>query len=161
MHKKAWALIGGGVTIGALLTGCGGVHPSSTDPNLNGVAPVSTGTTPDPGLSPTTDSALRLGKQDLKLSLVVKSKKCYGSAGCSIEADVKVDMTEAGLIVLKRGEHSYDVTYKISRLEDGDQVGTVTLESDGTYQTSSEFMSTTSKNVTPKIDVVSVTRNGI
>jgi len=69
-----------------------------------------------------------LAPRNIKIGLKVRSKECFGSAGCNLE--VQIDPNYVGDQDLSNG--SWDITYEIRGGEDGPVVETMTLE-DGTF----------------------------
>jgi hypothetical protein len=78
--------------------------------------------------------------KDFTITLKIKSKECFGSAGCNVTYEPK--LTIVGPDVDENG--SYEITYEIRGGEDGADVDTIELEAgqyrtvDGLAQTSSQ-----------------------
>lgn len=94
-----------------------------------------------------------LTAKDLALKVKLKSKQCFGSAGCNVEYTI-----DAALVGNPRIDGDCDVTYEVKGFSDGTQVHTLTItspddyEQDG-YQAGST--SSSSKKLTAKVtDVV-------
>lgn len=97
-----------------------------------------------------------LAPRNLKLGLKVRSKECFGSAGCNLE--VQIDPQYIGSQDLSSG--AWDITYEIRGGEDGPLVETMTLE-DGTFSfPESQVLSTPSSSTQLTAAVTSVDSNG-
>ena len=97
-----------------------------------------------------------LAPRNLKLGLKVRSKECFGSAGCNLE--VQIDPQYIGSQDLSSG--AWDITYEIRGGEDGPLVETMTLE-DGTFSfPESQVLSTPSSSTQLTAVVTSVDSNG-
>jgi len=83
-----------------------------------------------------------LAPRNLKIGLKIRSKQCFGSAGCSVE--VQIDPRYVGDQDLSTG--SWEITYEIRGGEDGPLIETMTLE-DGTFSfPESQSLSTSSSS---------------
>jgi hypothetical protein len=83
---------------------------------------------PDNGESgdePAVSSGAALAPRNLKLGVQVRSKECFGSAGCNLT--VQIEPSYVGTQDVSEG--SWDVTYEIRGGVDGPIVETMTLES--------------------------------
>jgi hypothetical protein len=125
----------------ATLQGDGNALPSVEDEVL-----------PDP--APTTAGPL-LTMADLKLSLKVTDKQCFGSAGCSITAKV-----EAAMATGFKSAETWEITYEITGVEDGPIIGSFEL-TDGQYDVNEEFFETKNKKSKPAIKVTEVEKLGV
>lgn len=61
---------------------------------------------------------------DFKPAIRVKSKECFGSAGCNIE--YTIDLTWVGAGPEPDADVDYDITYQVTGGQDGAQIGTIT-----------------------------------
>lgn len=83
------------------------------------------------GVVPTSEpAAARLSARDLKISPKIKSKQCFGSAGCLLEYSVNLTLTSSARIA----SDDCEVTYEVGGFKDGAQVHTLTLHRDGTFE---------------------------
>lgn len=109
--------------------------------------------------APTANSAYgdpSLTKTDVKLEIKVKSKQCFGSAGCSIEYAIDA---RTSIAKIKRSNADWSVTYEITGDSSGPITGTLTLHPDGTYQQESFMQADTKRSaVQLKIKVLEVER---
>ncbi|SDK19977.1 hypothetical protein SAMN04487820_105202 [Actinopolyspora mzabensis] len=137
-------------TIGALVlavAGCSG-GPAPNGPDHGGTS------TPMVTPSPTTtEQALKPlpAADDLKLSMRVLSKKCYGSAGGLVEYQVDVAYTDVTPISELRPA---TVTYRATGGE-AEQIDSTRLR-DGKYGVNRSSVQTPSSSTTLKIEVVDV-----
>lgn len=71
-----------------------------------------------------------LVKSDVKITPRIKSKQCFGSAGCSVEVAVSLGWTipDPGKL-----DGTYDVTYRLTGDESGPVIDTVTIYPNGKY----------------------------
>lgn len=71
-----------------------------------------------------------LVKRDVKVTPRIKSKQCFGSAGCSVELAVSLGWTipDPGKL-----DGTYDVTYTLTGDEDGPVIETLTVYPNGRY----------------------------
>lgn len=107
------------------------------------------------GLEPdTVDTDLLESKKFYAVDLKVKSKQCFGSAGCNVEVTPDISMLETEN--LPTG--TVELTYKITGDESGPIIETTTLYlKRGKYDVETTYMSTTSTYIEPKAKVVSAT----
>jgi len=63
--------------------------------------------TPSPAPSPS--PARRLTKNDLRLDVIEKRRKCFGSAGCNVTYEVEVTLLDMDA----RSDDSYEVSYRV------------------------------------------------
>lgn len=68
--------------------------------------------------------------RDVELEIKIRSKQCFGSAGCTIEYDVE---PRTDLMELKRSGADWEVTYQVTGDESGPITGTLTFRPDGTF----------------------------
>jgi len=114
-------LFGVAATVGSMLDQTGPPKPGQT--RLLIPSPTSGQT------SQAKTGKVTLVAKDVKLTLKVTKKDCYGEAGCSIEYKITA---AADLDKLKASGNEYFVTYEVKGLQDP-QTATLTLHSDGTY----------------------------
>lgn len=76
----------------------------------------------------------RLTASDLKVSVDVRDKECYGSAGCNVQYRIDASVTDDVRKRLAGGEHAYDVRYEVRGFSDGKQIGTMQILPDGTFE---------------------------
>jgi hypothetical protein len=93
--------------------------------------------------------------KDFKVTLKVKSKACFGSAGCNYTVEPEVAYN--GALPLDDSK-SFDLTYKITGPETEPVIETVTIDGDRVSYTPSIF--STNPGITPKASVVSVEEGG-
>ncbi|SCK17778.1 hypothetical protein H181DRAFT_01209 [Streptomyces sp. WMMB 714] len=93
--------------------------------------------------------------KDFKVTLKVKSKACFGSAGCNYT--VEPDVAYNGALPLD-DTRTFDLTYKITGPETAPVIDTATIDGDQVSYTPSIF--STAPGVTPKASVVSVEEGG-
>lgn len=164
-HKAAW-IIGSAVALVVLLCiGAVSLIASAGDTprraNTPGLSKAKTAAPVEPGVQPattepTTPAASLLTKSDVKLTLKVTSKDCFGSAGCNVDVQVKASADYS-----KLGNNSWDVTYSIKGDEDGPTIGTLTLDPDGTYNVREESLSTKSSGTKISVTVTEVEKVGL
>ncbi len=92
--------------------------------------PIVVTTAPDRGSVPTTDAPKPTGLKaaDVKLSVKITDKQCFGSAGCNVQWEIKAGWPEGKVT---RGD-SCDVTYEVRGLTDA-KIGTLTIRDDDQY----------------------------
>ncbi len=126
-----------GVSIGAL-----SAQPSTNGPASSPTVTVTpaqpaaaTTTTTEP--EPSTPSYATPQAKDFHLTVKVREKQCFGSAGCNVtyRIDASWDKTFDPSV-------TYDVTYEVRGGEDGPVVATMTVTGDS-YERSSEDMVST------------------
>lgn len=76
---------------------------------------------------PTPSPKLKTG--DVTLTVKIKDKQCFGSAGCNLEYTIDAAVSSTALI-----PDECDVTYEVKGFDDGTQVHTLTIRNDGVYQ---------------------------
>lgn len=114
-----------------------------------------TSTVPDNGESgdePAVSSGAALAPRNLKLGLQVRSKECFGSAGCNLT--VQIDPSYVGSQDVSEG--SWDITYEIRGGVDGPIVETMTLESGSFSFPEEQLVSTRSSGTKLKAVVIRV-----
>lgn len=140
MNRKIALII---VAVLVALCGAGSLLAVLASGDDNRAATIAT--VPDRGSAPTvdvpspTESAVLLAA-DVKLTVKITDKQCFGSAGCNIEFDVKAGWPEAAV---PRGTEC-DVTYEVRGFTDP-QTGTLTVRDDGTALTDSFNFGQTAK----------------
>lgn len=123
--------------------GIGSLVAMATSGDDNRAATVAT--VPDRGSVPVVEppsptlSAVLLAA-DVKLTIKVTSKQCFGSAGCNVEFDVKAGWPESAV---PRGTEC-DVTYELRGFTEP-QTGTLTVRDDGQYLSDSFNFGQTAK----------------
>lgn len=98
-----------------------------------------------------------LVKSDMHLTTKVKSKQCFGSAGCNVEVEVNVEWANGDPGKL---DGQYDVTYKITGDDSGPYIDTLTVYPNGKYDVPMfpAYLSTRSTNTPIGVTVTSVSR---
>jgi hypothetical protein len=91
-----------------------------------------------------------LAKADIKLTIKVVDKECFGDAGCNVGYRVRAAWPT------RRLGHTYEITYKVTGPKDGAQIGTLTVLPDGTYTGGEEFASTARSSTVLKPTVTEV-----
>lgn len=148
-----------------LFTGCAAADDSKGDKSA--AAPKSSPTLPDideddipttlaTHTEPPPPEDHRLVKSDIKVTTKIRSKQCFGSAGCSVEVDVSLGFTipDPGRLA-----SDYDVTYRIIGDESGPVIETTTLYANGKYDRPYPVSLSTPSTTTPiRAEVVSVTK---
>ncbi len=106
---------------------------SSSTPSAASSTPEATPTSETPTPEETTPVATNnvLTKKNVTLTLKIKSKECFGSAGCNIVYQVKTATTAETPL-----DNTYDVTFTIKGGEDGPIIGTLTVDPDGNINSS-------------------------
>lgn len=148
------------ILVAGLIILCCGLLTSQIAKGGNGDAL----TTPDDAVTFSVDSpsagAAKKAKADvttlttknIALAVKVKSKECYGSAGCNIEYTIKASVGPTVRIA-----DPCDVTYEVKGFEDGTQVHTLTVTDDKTYSQDSYQAGSTAnsaKKLTAKVTEV-------
>lgn len=119
-------------------------------------APVAETTTPpapttQPATAPPTPTGLT--KADVILKVKIKKQECFGSAGCNLEFEIQADWPSEKI----RDGQKYDVTYEVAGVEDGPQVGTLTIVSKTEFEQDSYQSAQTTRHVrTLKVKVTDV-----
>jgi hypothetical protein len=76
-------------------------------------------------------TARDLTAKDVKLGVKITDKECFGSVVCNVEFKVTVDVPAE---LVTRSDKDWTVTYEVSGVKDGPQVGQLTLHPDGTFE---------------------------
>lgn len=140
------------LAIGALgAVACGGAPTDQKGNQGNLEAPGAASTVPAPGKPP--EPLLTAG--DIKLEVKILDKECFGSAGCNVEYRVQAGWPKEAV---REGE-TFEVTYEITGPEEGPQVGTFTINDDGTMLIEKEFASTPRSSTKLKPKVKDLERN--
>jgi hypothetical protein len=113
--------------------------------------------TSSPEPPPAGEPAGGVTRQDVELSLKTTDRQCFGSAGCNVIVEVRLDVNQAAVAGLPDGG-TWDVTYEISGDESGPLIGTFSMYGNGRYDVNEEFLSTPSRNTTVRVKVLSVER---
>lgn len=96
-------------------------------------------------------------KTDISLTVKIKSKQCFGTAGCNIGYSVGVTWSGPRPVDL---DADYDVTYQVNGDESGPIIETLVLHKDGSYDIPfGSFASTTSSSVELTAHVQSLSEN--
>lgn len=96
----------------------------------------------DGGTEPAVSDGAAVAPRNFKLGVRIRSKECFGSAGCNVT--VQIDPDYVGNQDVSSG--SWEITYELRGLEDGPVIETMTLES-GTFSFPEEqSVGTTSSN---------------
>lgn len=112
------------VAAAVIAVGCsagGGGDKSATDPAVQ--PPATTAAARQPAAKPAVLTA-----RDVKLTVKTTSKQCFGSAGCNLEWVVGVAADRS-----KLGGRDWLITYEVRGVVDGPQIGSFTLNGDGSY----------------------------
>ncbi|MDX3190061.1 hypothetical protein PV458_16770 [Streptomyces sp. MN03-5084-2B] len=89
--------------------------------------------------------------KDYSVDLAVQSKQCFGSAGCNVVVEPKLNFLGASTLLWE-----CDITYSISGDESGDLIETAYAQGGTSYRVDRTSMSTKSTKVVPKAAVTSV-----
>lgn len=149
----AFALVGVGalIVLIAVIAAVGGAGKDTNAAKLAGGG--ATATPPASSSSSTSDDspAAAVPKtSDFKVGVKVRSKQCFGSAGCNITYRIAVSYSGSHL------DQSYDVTYEVRGDESGPQTDTFTIDPDGTVTYNEGVASTKSRGVVLKTRVLSL-----
>jgi hypothetical protein len=110
-----------------------------------------------PAVKTTTSSGIRPTVNDIALRFIVKSKTCFGSAGCNIEYNVGATWT--GTPGVKPND-DYDIRYAVSGDESGPQIDTLTIHPNGKYDVPySGVLSTSSQYTKPAIRITHISKH--
>jgi hypothetical protein len=109
------------VAAALIAVGCssGGGDKNATDPAPAGASAQPPAAVVKPGT---------LTTRDVKLTVKTTSKQCFGSAGCSVDWTIVPAVDKA-----KLGDQEVLITYEVRGVEDGPQIDSFTLGSDGSY----------------------------
>lgn len=130
-----------GVTQSSKPTKAAATATASKDPWATDVE-ATTAPTPEA----TTAAVVPLTASDIQVTVKVKKKDCFGSAGCNVEYKIEAGWPDDG-------QYECEVTYDVHGLEDT-QTGTLDIHRDGTYEQDSYQAGETSsskKKLTVKI----------
>lgn len=103
----------------------------------------------------TLNNSPELLSTDVKLTVKVLDKECFGTAGCNLEYKVLATWPPSKVA---RGD-SYAITYEVSGPEDGKQIGTLIVNDDETFKTEEDFASTKNSSVKLKAAVTDISKN--
>ncbi len=134
--RRVWPWVTGAIVlvIGLCLTGTiiaaqTGTTPAASSPFVDVRTQRPAGDAPAaPANDPVVSSGLRPG--DVKLTVKITDKDCFGDAGCNVQWEVRAQWPPAKVA----GGDQCDVTYEVRGLTDT-QTSTITLRDDGTYDT--------------------------
>lgn len=138
----AGCAIGGTVLLGSAADQVSKATPFTTPHTI--AAPANGGGVADP--VPVQGAGLTA--KDLTLTAKITQRQCFGSAGCNVQYTIRL---AAG----RKITDAYTVTYTVHGFDDGDQVGTLDVADDGTYE-QDPFMSGSVKSAKTKL-VVKIT----
>ncbi|MCR6486098.1 hypothetical protein M8542_25030 [Amycolatopsis sp. OK19-0408] len=115
--------------------------PATTSPSIPAfVAP----TTSEPALPEPT-------AKDYSVDLAVVSKQCFGSAGCNVVVEPKLNALGASTLLWE-----CDITYGISGDDSGELIETAYAQGGSSYRVDRTVMSTKNTKVVPKASVTAV-----
>lgn len=138
-----------------LLAGCATTTPRSTAESSTSTTTTTTSSssssstttdeTPAPSYTPT--------PADFKITLKIRKKECFGSAGCNVVYQIKPEYV--GSEDISTG--SFDITYEVLGGEDGPNINTFSLQDGQASFDEEEMVSTSSKSkkLTAKVTDVS------
>lgn len=134
-RRRAWPWLLGvavllliGCSVGAVaLIGSGAeqaakTHPFATPQTMS--TPARNGGVPS---TPAPAKGAELVASDLTLTAKITQRQCFGSAGCNVQYTIRLATNRAI-------DDAYTVTYTVHGFDDGDQVGTLDVADDGTYE---------------------------
>lgn len=132
-----------GLIIGSASASGGNASPATASGPTSTITTTQTETATEtaPADSSSTDSApadFTPSARDFTIGLKIKSKECFGSAGCNVTYEPK--LTYKGSTPLPE-DSSYEITYRVTGGSDGAQVNTLTTDGKN-YDTSDEMVST-------------------
>lgn len=128
--------------IGAASGGTDSTTASSPSPTVTVTQPAAEAPATTQPTTPAAPAYSTPKPKDIKLTVVVRSKQCFGSAGCNITY-----RADAGWSLMFDPSITYDVTYSVRGGEDGPVVNTMTITGDNYQRAEEEMVSTSSKNV--------------
>lgn len=148
--RKSWPrrhkILTGLLTVVGLAV-VGGITDGIAGGNAPARAPAVTSTPRDASPSvmpespiPTTEpseAAATPVKADFEVAIKVKSKQCFGSAGCNITWEPRLTYTGPDI----PDSDSYDITFVVRGGDDGDQIETINTT--GRHYTPEEYMTST------------------
>ncbi|SEF34818.1 hypothetical protein SAMN05421837_107582 [Amycolatopsis pretoriensis] len=115
--------------------------PATTSPSIPALAAP---TTTEPALPEPT-------AKDYSVDLAVVSKQCFGSAGCNVVVEPKLNALGASTLLWE-----CDLTYSISGDSSGELIETAYAQGGTSYRVDRTVMSTKNTKVVPKATVTSV-----
>jgi hypothetical protein len=115
--------------------------PATTSPSIPAFA---VPTTTEPVLPEPT-------AKDYSVDLAVQSKQCFGSAGCNVVVEPKLNALGASTLLWE-----CDITYSISGDESGELIETAYAQGGSSYRVDRTSMSTKNGKVVPKATVTAV-----
>lgn len=130
------------LAVAAVLAGC--------TPGRENEASRGAGVT-DPGVSARAGDR-GLTKAEVKLTIKVVDKECFGSAGCNVGYRVRAAWPTRTL------NGTYEITYRVVGPEDGAAIGTITVQPDGTYTGGDEYASVPRSSTKLTVTVTEVER---
>lgn len=95
--------------------------------------------------SPVPVKGPELTAADLTLTVKITQRECFGSAGCNVQYTVR-------LATARKITEPYTVTYTVHGFDDGDQIGTLNVADDGTYE-QDPYMAGSVKSAKTKLTV--------
>lgn len=132
--------------LGAALQDAAGKTPDTTSHPIIGL----TAPTPVRTMAP---ADVTLTTTDIKLTVKITSKACFGSAGCNVEFTTQAATSATPSVACS-------VTYALHGLDD-QQINTLTINPDGTYDhDETEFGSTARSSAKVTASVTAVDCNG-
>lgn len=93
---------------------------------------------------------------DFELTLKIRDKECFGSAGCNVVYEVELGVDSNVRSKLKTDDRSYSITYEVTGPEDGAQIGTLEVSPDGTYSNNQDSASTPRSSTKLKVKITEV-----
>lgn len=160
-------IAGGGALLLVALTACGGTGTKSVDATSSSETTTATAATTSPTTPSETTSASSsttqpvqranpLSAKSWQLSLKIKSKECFGSAGCSVEFTPRLKWMGPG--PKPEEDSSYDITYEVKGPEDGAITGTISTH--GThYDDDTTYVSTSNSRVKLTVKITQIEDN--
>lgn len=104
-----------------------------------------------------TAAPIGLRAADLELTAKITKKDCFGSAGCNVEYRIVTAIDEGARGVLTLGGKTYEITYAVTGFDDGEHVGTLTIDPDGvTHQDGYQAGSTDRSSRKLKVKITDV-----
>jgi hypothetical protein len=89
--------------------------------------------------------------KDYSVDLAVQSKQCFGSAGCNVVVEPKLNALGAGTLLWE-----CDITYSISGDTSGELIETAYAQGGTSYRVDRTSMSTKTAKIVPKATVTAV-----
>jgi hypothetical protein len=143
-YRRGWVLFAAGLVVGLVLGSAIGsadpTQPTGRRGRTAATTPAATDAAPEVTSVPATDPPAVVPKaKDFTLIVKVLSKKCFGSAGCSLTYRV-----DAGWPDGLDPDVEYEVIYEVRGGEDGPQINTMTVQGDSYERSQEESISTSS-----------------